>query len=158
MTFCRYVNLSETPRKNILSITCCCLINYCKMLCLETMTIFFFFLSLLILFWVFSLISKQCCDSFRWTAKGLSHTYTCVHSPPKPPPIRAATQHRAESPGLYSRTLLVTHLKRCTVYVPIPSSLTTPSPILPTSNHRLVLKASFWFVSSLASSLFRSHI
>ena len=24
-------------------------------------------------------------DSFRWTVKGLSHTYSCIHSPPKPP-------------------------------------------------------------------------
>ena len=30
--------------------------------------------------------NQQCCDSFRWTAKGLSHTYTCIHSPPKPLP------------------------------------------------------------------------
>ena len=25
----------------------------------------------------------HCCDSFRQTAKGLSNTYTCIHSPPK---------------------------------------------------------------------------
>ena len=24
----------------------------------------------------------QCCDSFQWTVKGLSYTYTCIHSPP----------------------------------------------------------------------------
>ena len=24
----------------------------------------------------------QCCDSFSWTGNGLSHTYTCIHSPP----------------------------------------------------------------------------
>ena len=27
------------------------------------------------------LIRKQCCSS-RWTARGLSRTYTCIHSPP----------------------------------------------------------------------------
>ena len=27
-------------------------------------------------------------DSFRWTAKRLSHTYTCIHSPPNSPPPR----------------------------------------------------------------------
>ena len=32
------------------------------------------------------------CDSFRWTAKGLSRAYTCIHSPPHSPPIQAATQ------------------------------------------------------------------
>ena len=26
--------------------------------------------------------SQQCCDSFRWKARELSHTYTCIHSPP----------------------------------------------------------------------------
>ena len=36
-------------------------------------------------------INKQCCDSFRWTAQGLSHTYTCIHSPLNSPPIQAAT-------------------------------------------------------------------
>ena len=28
--------------------------------------------------------------SFRWTVKELSHTCTCVHSPPNSPPIQAA--------------------------------------------------------------------
>ena len=27
-------------------------------------------------------------DSFRWMEKGLSHTYTCFHSPPNSPPFR----------------------------------------------------------------------
>ena len=31
------------------------------------------------------------CDSFRWTAKGFSHTYTCIHSHQNSPPIQAAT-------------------------------------------------------------------
>ena len=30
--------------------------------------------------------------------KGLNHTYTCIHSLPKSPPIQAATQHREEFP------------------------------------------------------------
>ena len=25
--------------------------------------------------------AQQCCDGFMWTAKGLSHKYTCIHSP-----------------------------------------------------------------------------
>ena len=33
------------------------------------------------------------CDNFRWTAKWLSHTHICVHSPPNSPPIQAATKH-----------------------------------------------------------------
>ena len=27
----------------------------------------------------------QCCDRFRWIAKGFTHIYTCIHSPPKLP-------------------------------------------------------------------------
>ena len=39
------------------------------------------FHKLLIFYW--HIANYQCCDSFRWTAKGLSHTYTyvCIHSP-----------------------------------------------------------------------------
>ena len=36
---------------------------------------------------------SQCCDSFRWTVEGLSHTNTCIHSPPNSPPIQAATEY-----------------------------------------------------------------
>ena len=42
------------------------------------------------------------CDSFRWTAKGLSHIDICIHSLPNSPPIQAATQHWAEFLVLYS--------------------------------------------------------
>ena len=38
-------------------------------------------------------INKQCCDSFRWPVKGLSHTYACIHSPPNSLPIWSATKH-----------------------------------------------------------------
>jgi len=32
----------------------------------------------------YSRLTKQCCDSFNWTVKGLSHTYTCIHLPQIP--------------------------------------------------------------------------
>ena len=32
-----------------------------------------------------SMATLQCCGSFRWTTKGLSHTYICIHSPPNSP-------------------------------------------------------------------------
>ena len=48
---------------------------------------FFFFLTFFILYWA----DSQRCDRFRRTVKGLSHTYTCIHFPPKSPPIQAAT-------------------------------------------------------------------
>ena len=49
----------------------------------------FFFLKLLILYW--GIANQQCCDSFRWTWKGLGHIYTWIYSPPNSPPIQAAT-------------------------------------------------------------------
>ena len=45
----------------------------------------------LILKW--NIANWQCCDSFRWTAKGLNPIYTCIHSPPNSSPIQAATLH-----------------------------------------------------------------
>ena len=49
----------------------------------------FSFFELLILYW--DMANQQCCDSFIWTVKGCSHTYTCTHSPPNFTPIQAAT-------------------------------------------------------------------
>ena len=49
------------------------------------------FLSLTLLCIGVQPIHKQCCDSFRWPAKGLGHTYTCIHPLPNSPPIQAAT-------------------------------------------------------------------
>ena len=36
-------------------------------------------------------VNKQCCDIFRWAAKGHSHTCTCIPSLPNSPPIQSAT-------------------------------------------------------------------
>ena len=70
----------------------------------------------------------QCCNGFRWTAKGLGHTCTCIHSPPNSAPIQAVTWHWAEFPGLHSRSLLGIHRKYSRVCVSIPNFLTVPSP------------------------------
>ena len=69
-----------------------------------------------ILYW--GIANEQCCDSFRWTAKGLSHPYTFIHSLPNSHSIQAATKHRAEFPVLYSRSLLVIHFKYIRVSCP----------------------------------------
>ena len=37
---------------------------------------FYFQFKLFILCW--RVANQQCCDGFRWTAKGLSQTYTCI--------------------------------------------------------------------------------
>ena len=39
-----------------------------------------------ILYW--GIGDQQCCDSFRGTAKGLSHIYTRIHSPQTPLPSK----------------------------------------------------------------------
>ena len=52
-----------------------------------------------ILYW--SIANCQCCDSFRWTAKGLSHTYACIHSPPTPLPSRLP-HHIGQSSTFYT--------------------------------------------------------
>ena len=49
--------------------------------------------------------------------KGLGHTYTCIHSPPTPPLIQAGTEHWAEFPLLYHRSVLVIHFKYSSVYM-----------------------------------------
>ena len=68
----------------------------------------------------------KCCGSFRWTSKGISHTCTCILSPPSPSLIQAGALHWEEFPVLYRSSLLVTPLKYNTVYVSFPTSLTIP--------------------------------
>ena len=98
-------------------------------------------------------------DSFRRTAKGLSHTYTGIPSPPDSPPTQAATCHGPEFPVLDSRSLLVLHVKYSCVSRSIPNSLTIPSPILLPINHKLILSlwVCFCFISSFVSFHFRFH-
>ena len=45
----------------------------------------FLIFKLFILCW--GIVDKQCCNSFRKTAKEFCHTYTCIHSPLNSPPI-----------------------------------------------------------------------
>ena len=69
--------------------------------------------------------------------EGLSHTYPCIHSPPRSPPMQAASQHWQFS-VLCSRTLLVIHFKHRSVYKANPNSQTIPalhpSPLAATSS------------------------
>ena len=78
-------------------------------------------------FWVLP-IGKQWCDRFRWTVKGLSHTYTCICLPPNPAPIQATTEHGAELPAPHCRSSLVSHFKYRSMCMSIPNSRTIPSP------------------------------
>ena len=70
---------------------------------LPLLDFFFFFFSA----WLFSIslgtikavrrylpcIPNNTSTCHTWPTRGLSHTYTCIHSPPKFPPIQTATQH-----------------------------------------------------------------
>ena len=100
----------------------------------------YFFFKLCIFYWVIA--NEQCCDSFKWTVKWLSHTYTCIHSLPNSPPTQAATWHWAEFPVLSSRSLLVLHVEHRSVSMSIPNSLTIPSPILPPGDHQVITE--YW--------------
>ena len=66
------------------------------------------------------------CDSFRWTVEGLSHIYTCFHSPLNPSPTQTATWPWAVFHELCNKSLLVIHIKYSSVYMIIP----TPPPPL----------------------------
>ena len=101
--------------------------------------VFFFFL-ILFFFLYWYIANEQCCDSYRWTVKGLSHTYTCFHSSSNSPPIQATTQHWTEFHVLYSKSLLVIHFRYGSVYMSIPNYLTVPSPHLsPHVRHKFIL-------------------
>ena len=82
--------------------------------------------------------------------KRLSHTCTCIHSPPNSPPIQAATWHWAEFPVLSSRSLLVLHVKYSSVSMSIPNSMTIPSPILAPGNHEVITE--YWAESPVLDS------
>ena len=75
----------------------------------------------------------QCCDSFRWTAKGLSHTYTRIHSPSNSLWIVVqllscfrlfATPWAAEQQASLSFTVSYSVLKFCVYFRPTRSSVT----------------------------------
>ena len=61
----------------------------CGYVCPILFLFFILFIRLFILYWCIA--NWQCSDSFKWTLKGLSHTYACIHSSPNSPPIQAAT-------------------------------------------------------------------
>ena len=75
-----------------------------------------------------SIADLQCCNSFRYTAKQLSQTYTCIHSPPNPLPSKLLQPHNMEQSSL---CYTVGHYMYQCIYVnhslPIyPSSVLSP--------------------------------
>ena len=77
---------------------------------------------LFILYW--HIADQQCCDGFRWTAKGLSHTYIWIHLPQTPLP--SLLWHNIEQSSLCYRSLLGIHFKYNNVYMSISNSLSLP--------------------------------
>ena len=65
--------------------------------------------------WTELIASEQCCDGFRWRTEELSHTCTCILSPPDSPPSQTAPLHWAEFLSLCSRSLLVIQFKYSSV-------------------------------------------
>ena len=88
---------------------------------------------LCILYW--GIADEQCCDSFRWTVKGLSHTCTCICSSPNPSPTQAGTEAWVQLHVLHNRFLLVIHFEYSNVCVSFPNSLTIS---LAVNNHKFV--------------------
>ena len=71
---------------------------------------------------------EQCCDRFRWTAMGLSHTYSVYpFSPPPQTPLPSRLPHNPEQSSL--RLLVGCYFKYSRVCMSIPGSLTIPSPL-----------------------------
>jgi len=73
--------------------------------------IFFFFTIKLVNF-VLVYSQLTCCDSFRCTAKGLSHTCTYIHSPPNSLPSRLSKNIEQSFPVLCHMFLLVIYFLR----------------------------------------------
>ena len=55
-------------------------------------------------FFYFVLGQSQCCDSFRWIAKGLSQTYTCIHFPQTP--LSSRLPHNNEQSSMSCMSVL----------------------------------------------------
>ena len=85
---------------------------------LTSLFLFFFLLNFLC-----CVANSQCCDSFSWTVKGLSHIYTCFHSPQGPLPARLP--HNIEQSStcytLDPYWLSILNIAVCTCPSPIPS-------------------------------------
>jgi len=71
---CKKVTAHRTTLMSELVCVCVCLISQ----------------GTFIFYW--DVADEQRCDRFRWTAKGLSDSYTCMHSPLNSPPTQAAAQ------------------------------------------------------------------
>ena len=86
---------------------------------------------------------SPCCDYLRWTAKGLSHAYTCIHSPQTPLPSRLSQSTEQSS---QSRTV-------------VPCSLSIFNPQCVQATLSLFLRSvSLRFASSFVPFRFRFHI
>ena len=73
---------------------------------------------------------QQCCDSLRWTAKGLSHTYKCIHPfSPKLPSDLGCHITLSRVPCAMQQDLVgYPYFKYGSVCMSIPNFLTVPSP------------------------------
>ena len=90
--------------------------------------------------------------SFKWIVKGLSHIYTCIHSPLNAPSIQSATWHWAEFHVLYNRFFWLSILN-IAVYIRPSQSLNYPFPHQQPWVHFLSLWVSFCFVSKFMYTL-----
>ena len=100
----------------------------------------FIFKKLFILYW--STVSQQCCDSFRWTTKGLGHTHVHVSIPPyRPGDHGARSRALCRTAGPYCLSILI---ERC-----VPVHAKRPSCPSPQSPHPRHQKCFLFFFSVL---------
>ena len=109
-------------------IPCCCCCLFFHFFLVGFGDSFFFSPNFKLFFLYWNITDEECCGSFRWKEKGLSHTNTCTHSPPSPAPIQAGTYHWVEFHVLYSRSLLAIYFEYSSVYMTFLNSLIIPSP------------------------------
>ena len=76
------------------------------------------------------LISKQCCDSFRWKVKGLSHTYHVFILPQTSLSLRLPYNIEQSSMYYTGGPCCLSIFKYSCVYMSTPNSQTIPSPQL----------------------------
>ena len=102
------------------------------------------------------------CDSFKWTAKGLSHTYTCIHSTPNS--LLIQLPHDTEQSSLCcSRICWLSIINIARAYMLLSNSLSLPALLPHLATISLLSKsvnlklAQFILISKITNSLICIH-
>ena len=101
-----------------------------------------------------SIVDLQCYVSFRYTAKWINYTYTCIHSFVDSFPVESLQSIEVEFPVLYSKSLLVIHFIHSTVYMSVTMYQVISMLPLLHGNHKLFSTSmSLCFINRLIRTL-----